>query len=92
MKEQEQIKYRDIMSLGFEEIQADDTVYLDQYGYDYVIIQKNLTKKIHLKWHKETRLCELVRTDGKGNIRARRTVSGLNMVKQIINFFTDNSF
>lgn len=89
MKEQEQIKYRDIISLGFEEIQTHDGVYFNEYGYDYVIIQKNLTKKIYLEWHKDTRLCELFRTDGKGNIKASRPVNSLSEVKEIIDFFTD---
>ena len=45
---QKEINYSDIKALGFTEEFAHDQVYFNQYGYEYAIIQKKLTKKYTL--------------------------------------------
>ncbi len=85
-----QIRYKDIIDLGFnEDFSPSDKVYQDQYGYDYVIITKKLTKRIYLDWQKETRICELVRTDKEGNVKSRLVMSDLKSIKDMINFYSD---
>jgi len=86
---QEQITYRGIINLGFTEEYCKDDVYFDHFGFEYVIIEKQLTKKIYLSWAKETRLCEIVRVDKKGDIKKRMPVKNLEQLKIIINFFED---
>lgn len=88
---QEKIEYHEVIALGFTEEVCSDKTYYNQYGYDYCIIQLNLTKKIYIDWAKETQLCELVRIDSpkRCNIKARMPINNLNHLKEIINFFSD---
>ena len=86
---QEEIYYRDIMNLGFHEEFCSDDVYFDEYGYQYTIITKNLTKKIYIDWDKPTRKCKLVRIDKDHNIKAELPIRDLDYLKEIINFFCD---
>ena len=62
---QEKIRYRDVMDLGFTEVEDEDKVYFDQYGFDDCIITKDLTKKIYLDWDKATQLCMMDRNDSQ---------------------------
>ena len=88
---QEKIKYHIIIDLGFTEEIVKDETYFKQFGYDYCIINFNLTDKIYLEWTKETQLCELIRVDDpkKGNILKRIPVNNIEELKYIIDFFTD---
>jgi len=88
---QEQINYRDIMRLDFTEQIDDDSVYFDEFGYDYANITKWLTKKIYLEWTKDERVCNLHRVDSckTCNILATMQIKNLEHLKQIINFYTN---
>lgn len=88
---QEKIDYSDIMALGFTEEIGSDSVYYNTYGYEYSIINKDLTKKIYLDWEKETRLCKMVRIDSPKtcNIMSELPIMNLQHLKDIINFFSD---
>lgn len=89
--EQEKINYDEIMALGFTEEISEDKSYYAEHGFEYAIINKNLTKKIYLDWEKETKLCEMVRLDSPktGNIKARLPIKNLQHLKDLINFFSD---
>ena len=89
--EQEKIKYSEVIDLGFTEDVQSDKVYFNEYGFDYCIITKELTKKIYLDWAKETQLCKLVRIDSPKhcNIKAELPIRNLDHLKEIINFFSD---
>lgn len=89
--EQEKIKYGDIMSFGFTETKEDDPIYFDDYGFNYCIVQLDLTNEIYLDWAKETQLCELVRIDNKEdcNVKNKVKVKNLKQLKEIVDFFTD---
>ena len=89
--EQEQIDYSEIIALGFKEDFAEDKVYEKRYGYTYVIITKELTKKIHIEWFKDSRVCKMVRIDSptRGNVKNTLLIQDLDHLKQIINFYTD---
>lgn len=88
---QEKIKYREIIALGFREDVQNDQVYFEEYGFDYCIITKELTKKIYLEWAKETQLCKMVRIDNPKhcNIKAELPIRNLEHLKEIIKFFSD---
>lgn len=88
---QQQIDYHHIMSLGFTEQIADDSVYVNEFGYDYAIITKWLTKKIYLDWTKDERICNLHRIDSPKtcNILATMQIKNLKHLQQIINFYTN---
>ena len=86
---QEKIKYSDIVRLKFKEEVCDDHVYFDQYGFEYVIITKDLTDTISLDWEKHSQLCELIRVDNpeSGNIQSKMPISNLKQLEEIIDFF-----
>ena len=87
MKQQE-IDYKDIVRLGFTENKdPDDKVYFNKYGFEYVIITKQLTKNIYLDWPKQTRICEMVRTDSEGYIESRMPIRDAEHLEVLINFF-----
>ena len=88
---QERIKYCDVMALGFKEEKQTDGVYFNEYGFDWCIITKDLTKKIYLDWAKETQLCKLVRLDNpkECNIIKEMPIKDLQHLKDIIEFFSD---
>ena len=89
--EQEKFMYSGIMSLGFKEQLVSDKAYFDQYGYEYSMITKYLTKKIYLDWVKETQLCELIRIDNdeEMNIKGRLPIRDIDHLNEIIDFFSD---
>ncbi len=86
---QHKIKYSDIIALGFMLQPITDEVYFNEYGYEYVFVHKDLTKRIYLDWGKETQLCEIVRMNKKGNIKKRKPIQSLAQLKEIIDFFYD---
>lgn len=89
---QEKIKYRDVMNLKFHEEFHTDSLWFDQYGYEYSIVQKQLTKKIYLQWDKDTQLCNMYRIDNlkEQNIVSELPVMNLDHLKEIIDFFIGN--
>jgi hypothetical protein len=91
MNEQERIDYSDIMSLGFYEEYSHDTVYYNQFGFEYSVINKNLTPLIYLDWAKETQLCQIVRINNEqdANIVRRMPIKNLQHLKILIEFFCD---
>lgn len=89
--EQEEIRYDDIMELGFTEEIQKDKIWEGQYGFPYAIIYKDLTKKIQLDWCQATRKCRLIRINNarEGSIVAKYPVKNLEELKTIVKFFVD---
>jgi hypothetical protein len=83
-----EIKYGDIIDLGFEVEECNDPVYFKNHGFQYCIITKKLTKRIYIDWAKETKLCEMIRVDSEDNIKAKHPIKSLAELKYIIDFFT----
>jgi len=83
---QERIYYKDVIALGFTETQSDDSVYLQQYGFPYCIVEKELTPTVHLEWTKETGFCSKITIDNKedGNIIEKVEVKNLGELKRIV--------
>lgn len=86
---QEKIQYHEIMNLKFKEEFASDSVYFNEYGFEYCIITKALTKKIYIQWAKETQLCDMVRIDKDGNVKSKMQIKDFTHLKEIIDFFSD---
>lgn len=88
---QERIHYADVMALGFTSQLVKDDVYFNEYGFDYCIINKNLTPLIYLDWAKETGLCEMCRMDNEQDARIvkRLAIRDLDHLKEIVHFFSD---
>lgn len=88
---QEKIHYRDIMDLGFNEEICSDSVFFDEFGFDYTIITFKITNKVYLDWDKVTQLCELVRIDSPKtcNIKKKMKIMNLNELKKVLEFFSN---
>lgn len=89
--EQEQIKYIDIMNLGFTVETIEDKVYFDEYGFEFAIISLWLTETVYLDWCKQTRQCTMYRIDNREtmNIKAHKPLNNINEIIDIIKFFGD---
>lgn len=89
-----EIDYSEIINLGFEILESNDNVYFNRYGFPYCIITKKLTDLIYIQWHKETRLCEMVRIDDilNCNILATMPINDLEHLNQMIDFFTNKAY
>lgn len=87
--EQKKIIYKEIIKLGFTEKIVEDTVYFNEFGFNYVIIKLKLTSKISIYWEKETQLCTMYRIDkkSKGNIMAKLKIQDLEDLQGAIRFF-----
>ena len=81
--------YSTIMSLGFKETECSDSVYENEHGYPYCIVNNKLTKKIYLDWEKDTKHCYLVRMSKPkiGEIAKKVQIKSLDELERIIDFF-----
>ena len=103
---QEEIKYADVMSLGFERTDSEDPVFFKQYGYQYFILEKILRKSffedkkgkankevIYVDWCCINRTCEVIRVeDNEGSILGRMPIKNLKHLKAIIKLLGDKSW
>lgn len=87
--EKEKIHYKVIMDLGFIETEQTDNVYFNEHGFAYCIVKLKLKKQIAIYWSKETQLCEMVRSDKKGNVLGRFEIETLLELRKLIYFFSD---
>ena len=87
---QEEIKYHEIMSLGFKEEFCYDEVYFRENGFQYAIITLKLTKNIYIDWDKRTQLAEMIRLDKDYvHIKKKMPIRDLLHLKEIVDFFSD---
>ena len=89
MKDNRQrINYADVVELGFNIQRGSDKVYFDEYGFEYEIITKNLSKRIYIDWDKVDGKAKLVSlAKDKYSIISERPVNNLIHLKEVIDFF-----
>lgn len=83
----EEFNYADLMNLGFERKNMSDSVFLDQHGYEWFLVELQLTTAIRCEWDCETRFLEIVRYDKKGNVLNRTAINSIEDLKLIIDVF-----
>src|SRR5690554_6700576 len=82
-----QIKYKDVMDLGFKRKDlGDDEIFFNKFGFNWFIVTLKLKKGIKAEWNCETRKVELVNYEGH-NVIGRMPVENLEHLKEIIEFF-----
>ena len=86
-KEPQTIDYIDVIELGFERGEMDDSVFRDQYGYDDFWVEMQLNEHISLEWDKHTRTCEMNIYDNKQYIIDRYKIDNLITLKLVIEMF-----
>ena len=89
--EQERIKYKDVMSLGFKEEICYDSVYFDEFRFEYAIVTLKLTKRISLDWEKETGFCRMIRCDKEGGILNERKIADVEELRDVVDFFLNKN-
>lgn len=82
-----EIRYKDIIDLGFKSVEISDKVFYDDYGYGYTYFYCQLIKRIGIEWCQVRRTCEMVRYDKEENVKARMPIKDLQHLKEMINFF-----
>ena len=86
---QDKIDYRTVINLGFNREDQTDNVFFKQYGFNWFIVTKKLTKKIYLDWDCTTRTVTLKRIDKDHNIIGSLDIESSQELEDIINFFKD---
>ena len=86
---QEKIDYKIVIDLGFEREDQTDSIFYDQYGFNWFIVTKKLTKRTYLDWDCNTRIVTLKRIDKNHNIVGSLDIESLEELKNIIDFFTN---
>lgn len=85
------IKYKDVMNLGFERTEANDTVFKDIYGYDCFIVDKTL-RQIGInafqvaEWDVTTQKVRVRAVDKDGNIISEiKTFTSIKTLTKYVN-------
>ena len=85
----EQVRYKTLIDLGFKRFEGNDTVWFNQYGYEWFWLELKLTKRIHVFWCPEDKKLILRRTNKKDDILAKHTIKSLKELKSCIQFFSN---
>jgi len=85
---QETINYADLINLGFNRVDLQDSIYFNQHGYESFIVQLETEIGVTFVWKPDERTCEAQRIDEEGNITRRMPVKDLDHLKILIKFFT----
>ena len=86
---QNEIDYKIVIDLGFKRENQTDNVFYIEYGFNYFIVTKKLTKRIYLDWDCNTRTIRLKRIDKNHNIVGCLNIESSQELEDIINFFKD---
>ena len=89
MKESENFLYQELIDLGFERENINDSVFEDQHGYECFYVTKHLTKYIVLDWDSTTQKIELVRYDKKDNVLNRWKDMEKDLALKLIEFYAE---
>lgn len=85
---QSEIKFKDVMALGFKRIDSHDQVFIDQYGFDYFIVSKKVMKHLMFDWDCNTHFVTLLKIGKEGHILSKIEIADLDELTMYINFFT----
>ena len=81
------IKYSDVIRLGFKIEKSKDNVYFDEYGFNYEIITFKLSRNSVIDWAKESHKCEILKCDSEGTILKIINIPNLEELEKIIDIY-----
>lgn len=86
------INYKDVMDLGFEREDINDSIFFDQNGYNYFIVNKKLIEStagetIELEWDSQTKQVTIHRYDSEANRLSKMDILSLKQLKEIVEFY-----
>jgi hypothetical protein len=85
IKKRKQMKfdYKDLLNNGFKREDCNDSVFFDQYGFQYFIFTKELRKNFYFDWNVNTQELTLVKTNYEYNIIYKKIVDSIEEYKLI---------
>jgi hypothetical protein len=75
--------YKDLLNNGFKREDCNDSVFFDQYGFQYFIFTKELRKNFYFDWNVNNQELTLVKTNYEYNIIYRKIVDSIEEYKLI---------
>jgi len=81
------IKYSDVIRLGFKVEKSNDKIYFNDYGFEYEIITFELNKYSCIDWAKESRKCEILKCNKEGDVLERIDIPNLSELEKIIEIY-----
>lgn len=82
-----EFNYKDVIDRGFKREECHDQQFINQNGYDWFVVTKQLTKSIYLDWDSYTHEIELIRCKEDTHITGRIKIVSEEMLDEFINFF-----
>lgn len=70
--------YKFIMDSGFKRTEVDDEVYFSKHGFNYFIINKQITKNAMLDWNPHTKKVTLSITDDANIVISKRDIKTID--------------
>ena len=70
--------YKYIMNSGFKRLESEDSIFFDQYGYNYFIVNKEINDHVSLEWDVHTQQVELTLVDDHHEILRRTKIQTLD--------------
>ena len=86
---QNEIDYKTVIDLDFKREDQTDSVFYNEYGFNWFIVTKKLTKRTYLDWDCNTRTVALKRIDKNHNIIGSLDIESFQKLENVINFFKD---
>lgn len=83
----EKLTYKEVMDRGFEREEDTDSVFFDQYGFEYFRVEKKLAKRISLEWDVNEHTVRAVRIDREGFILGEIRFETIHELDQFIAFY-----
>lgn len=86
-----EIRYKDIVDLGFKSEPIDDSVFFEQFGYPYKIIQLHLSECTVLDWDQRDRKVSIILSDEYGHILKHGYIPDVDTLKELVSFFVNKT-
>jgi len=84
---QEIIEYKDVLSLGFQREDLQDSIFFNKFGFNYYLMTLKLYKGISAEWDINERTVKIIRCNKEGDILGQIYVKDLAELEIYINFF-----
>jgi hypothetical protein len=78
------INYKAALNQGFQRVDSPDTVWFDDHGFEYFIMEKHISPNAVLYWDIKDHDIEICFTDKDGIVKDRRTVCSYAELESLI--------
>jgi len=78
------IKYKELIDLGFTREVCSDSVFFDEYGYNFFILNFDIHKYFKLSYCAEDEFVELLVLDDKNTILHKDRIKDIEVIKRLV--------